>query len=139
MLQGSLPIPPLSTIFFFASNNNLSGRIPSTICKVNYLQILDLSNNHLIGEIPHCLGNFSSSLSVLNMRSNHIQGNLPDTFIKGSNLKTLDFSHNQIHGKIPRSLVNCRMLEVLNLENNNVIDTLPFWLESLPELQILVL
>ena len=112
---------------------------PPTICKVNSLQVLDLSNNQLIGEIPHCLGNFSSSLSVLNMRGNKIQGNLLDTFIKGSNLKTLDFSRNQIHGKIPRSLVNCRMLEVLNLQNNNVSDTFPFWLESLPKLQILIL
>ena len=138
-LQGSFPIPPLSTTYFFASNNKMSGRIPPTICKVNSLQVLDLSNNQLIGEIPHCLGNFSCSLSVLNMRGNKIQGNLLDTFIKGSNLKTLDFSRNQIHGKIPRSLVNCRMLEVLNLENNNVIDTFPFWLESLPKLQILIL
>ena len=133
MLQGSFPIPPLSTTYFFASNNKMFGRIPPTICKVNSLQVLDLSNNQLIGEIPHCLGNFSSSLSVLNMRGNKIQGNLPDTFIKGSSLKTLDFSRNQIHGKIPRSLVNCQMLEVLNLKNNNVIDTFPFWLESLPE------
>ena len=28
MLQGSFPIPPLSTIYFFASNNKMSGRIP---------------------------------------------------------------------------------------------------------------
>uniref|UniRef100_A0A2N9H7B0 Leucine-rich repeat-containing N-terminal plant-type domain-containing protein n=1 Tax=Fagus sylvatica TaxID=28930 RepID=A0A2N9H7B0_FAGSY len=42
-------------------------------------------------------------------------------------------------GKIPRSLVQCRMLEVLNLGNNKLNDTFPFWLESLPELQILVL
>ena len=31
------------------------------------------------------------------------------------------------------------MLEVLNLGNNKLNDTLPFWLESLPELRILVL
>ena len=31
------------------------------------------------------------------------------------------------------------MLEVLNLGNNMMIGTFPFWLESLPELQILIL
>uniref|UniRef100_A0A2N9IAH7 Leucine-rich repeat-containing N-terminal plant-type domain-containing protein n=1 Tax=Fagus sylvatica TaxID=28930 RepID=A0A2N9IAH7_FAGSY len=109
------------------------------ICKVNSLQVLDLSNNHLIGQIPQCLGNFSSSLSVLNMRNNSFQGILPETFIKGSSLRTLDLSLNRIEGKIPRSLVKCRQLEVLNLGNNNMNDIFPFWLESLPELQILIL
>jgi hypothetical protein len=46
----------------------------------------------LIGQIPQCLGDFSNSLSVLNLRSNRFQGNLPETFIEGSNLKTLDLS-----------------------------------------------
>ncbi|KAK7831934.1 receptor-like protein 47 [Quercus suber] len=63
MFEGLLPIPPLSTIYFFASNNNLTGRIPPMICMLKALQVLDLSNKKLIGQIPHCLGNFSSSLS----------------------------------------------------------------------------
>ncbi|KAM3704854.1 hypothetical protein ACJW31_03G037300 [Castanea mollissima] len=125
MLQGSLPIPPL--------------KIPRMICNVNYLQVLDISNNRLNGHIPHCLGHFSSFLSVLNMRNNCFQGSMPKTFIKGCMLMTLDFSHNQIQGKIPRSLVQCRMLEVLNLGNNNMNDAFPFWLQSLPELRILIL
>ncbi|XP_065635311.1 receptor-like protein 6 [Quercus suber] len=139
MLQESLPIPPLSTNYFFASKNNLTGRIPSMICKVNSLKILDISDNQLIGEIPQCLGTFSSSLSILNLKRNLFKGNLPETFLEGSNLTSLDFSYNQIQGKIPRSLVKCRMLEVLNLGNNMMIGTFPFWLESLPELQILIL
>ena len=128
MLQGSLPIPPLSTSYFFASNNNLTGKIPRMICNVNSLEVLDISNNQLIGQIPQCLSHFSNSLSVLNMRNNCFQGNLPKSFMKGCSLMTLDFSHNQIQGKIPRSLVHCRMLEVLNLGNNNINDAFPFWL-----------
>ena len=139
MFQGLLPIPPLSTKYFFASNNNLTGRIPPMICMLKALQVLDLSNNQLIGQIPHCLGNFNSSLSILNMRNNRFQGKLPRTFTKGSNLKTLDLSLNQIKGKIPQSLVNCRMLEVLNLGNNKLNDIFPFWLEALTELKILIL
>ncbi|GKV38397.1 hypothetical protein SLEP1_g46312 [Rubroshorea leprosula] len=42
-------------------------------------------------------------------------------------------------GLLPRSLVNCRMLEVLDVGNNNISDTFPYWLESLPHLQVLVL
>ncbi|XP_050289794.1 receptor-like protein 53 [Quercus robur] len=139
MLQGSLPIPPLSTRVYFASNNNLTRKIPQMICMVNSLEVLDISNNQLIGQIPQCLSHFSNSLLVLNMRNNCFQGNLPKSFMKGCSLMTLDFSHNQIQGKIPQSLVQCQMLEVLNLGNNNINDAFPFWLQSLPELRILVL
>ncbi|KAK7821119.1 receptor-like protein 7, partial [Quercus suber] len=55
MLQGLLPTPPLSIDYFLASNNNLTGRIPPMICILNAFQVLDLSNNQLIGQIPHCL------------------------------------------------------------------------------------
>uniref|UniRef100_A0A2N9GKF5 Leucine-rich repeat-containing N-terminal plant-type domain-containing protein n=1 Tax=Fagus sylvatica TaxID=28930 RepID=A0A2N9GKF5_FAGSY len=126
----------------FSQLVSLQGEFPKNVFLLPKIQAIVLSPNELLtGFLPEFYSgsNFSSSLSVLNMRGNKIQGNLPDTFTKGSSLKTLDFSRNQIHGKIPRSLVNCRMLEVLNLENNNVIDTFPFWLESLPELQILIL
>ncbi|KAM4110291.1 hypothetical protein ACB094_03G184000 [Castanea mollissima] len=139
MLQGSFPIPPLSTQYFFASKNKLTGSIPPVICKVHALEVLDVSNNQLTGQIPQCLLNLSNSLVVLDMKNNRFQGNLPETFKNGCSLVTLDLNHNQIHGKIPQSLVKCRMLEVLNLGNNKLNDTFPFWLESLSELKILVL
>ncbi|KAM4121116.1 hypothetical protein ACJW30_03G183900 [Castanea mollissima] len=139
MLQGSFPIPPLSTQYFLASKNKLTGSFPPMICKVHALKVLDVSNNQLTGQIPQCLLNLSNSLEVLDMKNNHLQGNLPETFKNGCCLVTLDLNHNQIHGKIPRSLVKCRMLEVLNLGNNRLNDTFPFWLESLSELKILVL
>ncbi|KAM3754644.1 hypothetical protein ACB098_03G181700 [Castanea mollissima] len=139
MFQESFPIPPLFTSYFFASKNNFTGSIPPMICKVHTLEVLDVSNNQLTGQIPQCLLNLSSSLVVLAMRNNHFQGNLPETFINGCSLRTLDLNHNRIEGKIPRSLVKCQMLEVLNLGNNKLNDAFPFWLESLPELKILVL
>ncbi|GLT83650.1 hypothetical protein SLE2022_019270 [Rubroshorea leprosula] len=40
---------------------------------------------------------------------------------------------------LPRSLVNCSMLEVLDVGSNNINDTFPHRLESLPQLQVLVL
>ncbi|XP_050278406.1 receptor-like protein 7 [Quercus robur] len=139
MFQESFPIPPLSTSYFFASKNNFTGTIPPMICKVHTLEVLDVSNNQLTGQIPQCLLNLSNSLLVLAMRNNHFLGNFPETFINGCSLRTLDLYHNQIEGKIPRSLVKCQTLEVLNLGNNKLNDTFPFWLESFPELKILVL
>lgn len=45
LLQGPILVPPLSTMVFFAPNNNLSGEIPSSICNLISLNVLDLSNN----------------------------------------------------------------------------------------------
>ena len=42
-------------------------------------------------------------------------------------------------GKLPRSFIRIHFLQVLNVEINKISDTFPFWLRSLPELQVLVL
>ena len=46
LIQGSLPVPPLGTIFFSVSRNNFIGKIPSLICNMTFLNVLDLSHNH---------------------------------------------------------------------------------------------
>ncbi|GKV49132.1 hypothetical protein SLEP1_g55898 [Rubroshorea leprosula] len=100
------------------------------------LEILDLSHNNLIGKIPNCL---PMSLSVLNLQANCFDGNIAFGFPEGCGLRNLNLHGNQMDGLLPRSLVNCRMLEVLDVGNNNISDAFPHWLESLPDLQVLVL
>ncbi|XP_058183091.1 receptor-like protein 49 [Rhododendron vialii] len=138
LLQGPLLIPPPSILYFLMSNNSLYGEISSSVCNASSLQMLDLSHNKLSGEVPQCLGNSSSFLEVLSLRSNGFKGTLPLTFEKPSQLRSLDLSENHFEGPLPRSLVNCRSLEVLNVGNNKVNDTFPNWLGILPELQVLV-
>ncbi|PON67049.1 LRR domain containing protein, partial [Parasponia andersonii] len=110
-LQGSLVIPPMSTEYFFISENNLSGRVHTLFCNLSNLIVLDVSNNHLGGTIPPCFGSFSRYLSVLNMKGNNFHGNIPQIFSDGSNLMTLDLSHNQLQGKLPKLLVKCKALQ----------------------------
>ena len=139
LLQGKLPTPINSTYFFSVSHNKLSGEISPLICKVSSMEILDLSHNNLSGMLPHCLGNFSEDLSVLNLRRNQFHGIIPQTFLNGNSIRTLDFNSNQLEGLVPRSLIICRELEVLDLGNNKINDTFPHWLGALPKLQVLVL
>ncbi|XP_034212923.1 receptor like protein 22-like [Prunus dulcis] len=138
-LQGELPIPSPSASYFFISNNQFTGEIPLRICNLSSLQILDLSSNKLSGKIHQCIGNFSQSLSVLNLRNNKFHGVIPDTFSEGNVLRNLDLNENQLEGSLPKSLLTCRELEVLDLGNNKIQDTFPNWLESLPKLQVLIL
>ncbi|XP_024039383.1 receptor-like protein 12 [Citrus clementina] len=93
-LQGPLPVPPPGTIHYLASNNSLTGEIPSWICNLNILESLVLSHNNLSGLLPQCLGNSSDELSVLDLQGNNFFGTIPNTFIKESRLGVIDLSHN---------------------------------------------
>ncbi|VVA33583.1 PREDICTED: receptor [Prunus dulcis] len=128
------------------SSNNLSGTVEFG-SKLQSLRELNLSFNHLSLSFNHLrtwpqldlLGNFSQSLSVLNLRNNKFHGVIPGTFSEGNVLRNLDLNENQLEESLPQSLLRCRELEVLDLGNNKIQDTFPNWLESLPKLQVLIL
>ncbi|KAL4596676.1 hypothetical protein ACB092_12G180400 [Castanea dentata] len=138
-LSGSLPVPPFSTLLYTISENSLSGEIPSLICNLSLLQVLDLSGNNLGGMIPRCLSNFSSSLSILKLGRNNFHGTIPQTWTSASKLRMIDLGQNKFNGQVPRSMVRCALLESLDLGNNQIVNTFPSWLGALPELKILIL
>ncbi|KAL8146618.1 receptor-like protein 7 [Apium graveolens] len=163
-LTGKIPVPPLSAsyvdysannfsssmssdigknltfaYFFSVSRNKLTGNIPDSICKANYLQVLDLSNNNFSGVIPSCLLGQSKSLVVLNLGNNNFSGYIEGTFVENCSLKTLDLHANHLQGNVPESLSKCTMLEVLNLGSNQINDTFPCFLKNSSDLRVLVL
>lgn len=137
MLQGQLPIPPLSIMSYSVSVNNLTGEIPPLICNTTSLMVLDLSSNNLSGMVPPCMGmrNFSKSLLVLNLRRKSFDGPIPETCTVPNNLRVIDKFQDQL----PSSLTGCTMLEYLVLGNNQIDDIFPFWLGALPHLKVLIL
>ncbi|KAM3731220.1 hypothetical protein ACB098_12G146400 [Castanea mollissima] len=103
---GSLPVPPFSTLLYTISENSLSGEIPSLICNLSLLQVLDLSGNNLGGMIPRCLSNFSSSLSILK------------SMARCALLESLDLGNNQIVDTFPSWLGALPELKILILRSN---------------------
>ena len=138
-LNGSLPIPPPSIVYYSARSNTLTGKISPLFCNLSSIVILDLSHNNLSGMLPQCLDNLSKSLFVLSLGNNDFRGILPTTYMEGSTLKVMDVSSNQLEGQIPRSLSNCTMLEILLLSKNQFNDIFPSWLGKLPSLKVLSL
>ncbi|KAL6626811.1 hypothetical protein ACP70R_030537 [Stipagrostis hirtigluma subsp. patula] len=134
-LEGNVPIPQVT--YLDLSKNKLNGHIPSSICTARKLQMLDLSYNYFSGLIPSCLT--QCNLTILKLRGNQLQGALPDNIGEGCRLQTLDFSSNYIEGKLPRSLSNCQDLGLLDVSNNQIADSFPSWLGTLPRLRVLVL
>ncbi|KAF8031128.1 hypothetical protein BT93_D0353 [Corymbia citriodora subsp. variegata] len=128
------------TVFFSLSKNNFYGSIPKSICKVAYsiyLEVLDLSHNHLNGTILDCL--MKSSLKVLNLRNNRLSGNIPQNIPTTCGLKTLDLSENLLQGQIPLSLANCTTLEILNIGNNQIDGTFACHFMAISSLRVLIL
>ncbi|TYH82059.1 hypothetical protein ES332_D02G031100v1 [Gossypium tomentosum] len=135
--QSSLPRPicNLSQLSHFtASHNNLSGPIPNCLCNMSQLIDFDVSNNNLSGPIPDCLYKMSR-LSGFNASYNNLSGPIPNCLGNMSALSRM----NRLEGELPRSLAECTQLEVLDVGNNMMHDTFPFWLEKLTELKVLIL
>ncbi|KAF7825733.1 Receptor-like protein 12 [Senna tora] len=121
------------------SNNLLTGEISPMMCNLKSLEFIDFSFNNISGRIPPCLGTFSENLHTPNSKNNKIPGIIPQEFMKACSLKMIDFSQNNLQGQLPKALANCRLLEYLDVSNNQISDSFPFWLGTLPQLKVLIL
>ncbi|KAI0531224.1 hypothetical protein KFK09_000777 [Dendrobium nobile] len=127
-----------SISYLLIANNSLTGEIPSFICNMTNLQVLDLSNNRLTGSIPSCLFK-GVYLQALKIRGNQLHGAIPKEISSQCGLQIIDLRDNQLNEMIPRSLSNCQSLEILDLGNNYLKDTFPYWLGKMSSLRVLVL
>ncbi|KAL6325058.1 hypothetical protein AAG906_022266 [Vitis piasezkii] len=84
---------------------------------------IDLSDNNLSGKLPE-LRNLSR-LGTLNLSINHLTGNIPEDIGSLSQLETLDLSRNQLSGPIPPSMVSLTSLNHLNLSYNKLSGKIP--------------
>ncbi|KAF9667007.1 hypothetical protein SADUNF_Sadunf16G0288100 [Salix dunnii] len=139
LIEGSIQTLPVSISFLSLAKNKLTGEIPVSFCSMINLTILDTCYNYLTGQIPKCLEVLGDTLIVLNLRKNRFFGLMPWNFTEECSLETLNLYGNQLTGEIPESLTHCKRLQVLDLGDNQINDTFPFWLGMLPNLHVLIL
>ncbi|CAI9760141.1 unnamed protein product [Fraxinus pennsylvanica] len=78
-----------SIVTLVLRNCNISGKIPAYVWKFRVLQMLDVSFNKLVGNIPY---DIARNLKVVFVTGNMLSGNIPDALLKdGSNI---DLSYN---------------------------------------------
>ncbi|GAU49748.1 hypothetical protein TSUD_43350 [Trifolium subterraneum] len=82
------------------SSNHLTGEIPTEMEYLFGLISLNLSRNNLSGEIISNIGNFKS-LEFLDLSRNRLSGKIPSSLTHIDRLTMLDLSNNQLYGKIP--------------------------------------
>uniref|UniRef100_A0A804IHW1 Leucine-rich repeat-containing N-terminal plant-type domain-containing protein n=1 Tax=Musa acuminata subsp. malaccensis TaxID=214687 RepID=A0A804IHW1_MUSAM len=88
--------------FIDLSNNHLSGEIPKELIKLLGLRFLNLSNNHLTGRIPEKIGDMKQ-LESLDLSVNNLTGEIPSSLSALYFLSHLNLSYNNLSGKIPTS------------------------------------
>ncbi|KAK2457974.1 receptor protein EIX2 [Trifolium repens] len=81
------------------SRNHLIGEIPTEMEYLIGLISLNLSGNNLTGEIISNIG--LKSLDFLDLSRNHLSGRIPSSLARIDRLSVLDLSNNQLYGKIP--------------------------------------
>ncbi|KAH0691955.1 hypothetical protein KY289_019313 [Solanum tuberosum] len=110
--------------------NNLQGRIPSSLGKCHNLELLDLGSNNLSGFIP------SEILELLSegvdLSQNQLTGFLPMKIGKLRSLGYLNLSDNKLQGQNPTSiggipgfLKDFKFLQILNLSSNTLEGVVP--------------
>ncbi|CAD5331283.1 unnamed protein product [Arabidopsis thaliana] len=125
----SLPMENISSIsntlrHLNLSHNALNGKFFSeeSIGSFKNLEIVDLENNQINGELPH----FGSqpSLRILKLARNELFGLVPQELLQSSiPLLELDLSRNGFTGSI--SEINSSTLTMLNLSSNGLSGDLP--------------
>ncbi|KAH9626193.1 hypothetical protein KSS87_018118 [Heliosperma pusillum] len=141
--------------------NQFSGPIPTYICDLVLLMVLELADNRLTGHIPRCLGSMrfhddygnsdtrlqikeivkgivelstgaKGGQSIIDLSSNYLVGTIPEELTNISALFALNLSSNHLTGHIPDKIGNLEELESLDLSNNNLSGTIPQSLSSIP-------
>ncbi|KAJ0551648.1 putative non-specific serine/threonine protein kinase [Helianthus annuus] len=136
-IQGRLFEIPATLYVVYLSSNLFTGKLPK-LFNSSMLDVLDLSNNSFTGSLFHLLcswgGNF---IEVLNLANNHLSGAIPDCWEKWQSLTFLNLENNNLSGVIPTTMGYLSYLVSLNMCKNKLSGRLPASLMWLKELQIL--
>ncbi|CAL9092991.1 unnamed protein product [Musa acuminata var. zebrina] len=128
---------PLELELLDLSHNHISGNIPSFICNLTQLRILDLSSNQISGEIPWCWQE-TNFLFYINPADNKLSGEIPSSIEKLTQLRSLHLNNNSLHGHLPLSLKHCSGVVFLDLGDNKFSGSIPTWIaQNFQKLEVL--
>ncbi|OEL23599.1 hypothetical protein BAE44_0015383 [Dichanthelium oligosanthes] len=120
------------------SNNQLTGELPDCWWEMQALQFMDLSNNSFSGQIPTAPPSHNCSLQSLHLAGNGFTGEFPTVVSGCQQLATLDIGNNRFHGDIPPWIGNPdSQLKILSLKSNKFTGEIPSRLSRLSQLQLL--
>ena len=120
------------------SHNSLSGPFPKGLfTSLIRLKVLDLSYNHLFGDIGDIFG-LPASIQIFNISSNRLYGTIQSSFLQQAwNLTELNVSNNSLTGPIPSSsCVNSTVVKLLDFSFNQHNGHIPSGLWACSKLKV---
>jgi len=142
--------------------NHFKETIPKELCQLVDLNILDLSYNDFVGNIPNCLGKMpfenndpNTSRDKFNGITRNRYGAYNNRFGKEKTnftskersetyttnvlvyMSGIDLSHNKLNGSIPSQLGNLTRIRALNLSNNFFTGKIPATFSNLVQVESL--
>ncbi|XP_019197896.1 PREDICTED: probable inactive receptor kinase At5g10020 [Ipomoea nil] len=109
-------------------NNGLMGQLPSFTSLPN-LKVLRLAHNQLYGSIPEELLHGWVSLEELDLSGNGFSGSVEK--VNSTTLRALNLSSNFLSGSLPSSIGNCLMVDLSSNEFSGNISVIQSWEASL--------
>ncbi|OIW08345.1 hypothetical protein TanjilG_03021 [Lupinus angustifolius] len=116
---------------------SLSGPFPISLCRIPSLTSLSLSNNFINSSLPSLTFPNCRTLRHLNLSQNTLIGRIPHSLSRISSLQHLDLSFNNLSGPIPSSIATLPKLESLILVNNFLTGPIPDFLGNISSLKLL--
>lgn len=137
-LSGELPFVTGTSAVLDLSKNQFKGNL-TRMLKWGNIEFLDLSQNHLTGNIPEATAQFLR-LYHLNLSGNTLTGSIPKVITQFPKISVLDLSFNQLDGPLLTSLLTLPTIEELHLQNNALAGSIDFSPPaSTPKLRVLYL
>ncbi|KAJ9535773.1 hypothetical protein OSB04_un001073 [Centaurea solstitialis] len=138
--SGWIPMFQLKLLMLSGCNINRpkGSVVPKFLLHQRMLQVIDLSDNSLVGPFPNWLIENNTMLSVLILRKNSFSGSIRMSPHMNSNMRWLDVSENHINGIIPDEIHKfLPYIIYLNLSNNILDGVIPSSIGHLSWLSIL--
>ncbi|KAI5333992.1 PREDICTED: probable leucine-rich repeat [Prunus dulcis] len=124
---------------FHLGGNQLSGKVPPELFTSKMvLKHLILDNNNLTGRIPSTIGNVQTLLTV-RLDRNSLSGHVPSSLNNLSNMAELHLSNNKLTGPMP-NLTGMDLLYYVDMSNNTFdVSDVPDWFSTLQSLTTLMM
>ncbi|PHU19067.1 hypothetical protein BC332_10218 [Capsicum chinense] len=106
------------------SNTKLTGSIGDAICKLQRLDVLDLTQNQFSGFLTNCLGNVTS-LGEIYLGSNILSSNIPPSLGNLKDLVVLDLSSNNMVGALSPEIGNLKAATLIDMSMNQFSNEIP--------------
>jgi Leucine rich repeat len=118
----------------------LVGSLPVELAELRRLEVLDLQNNELVGQLPAAWGVLSangSSLESMRLDANRFTGTIPNEWcqMNSTSLRELILARNNITGTIPSCLSKLAAMEDFSVMHNSMTGRIPDELGELSKLQ----